>query len=193
MSNNCSLSLLITSNSKEQRKRIFKEIENKRLPHYHCRRDGDYGVYFCMDVRDINNAVDELVELPIKYPNSSVDATLFDSMNGLYFHRIYNTESWEEVWTIEDAIDKMTYRMDEFSPEMLERKTFRKVYDWKNSLLSEEHKMVPFPVEEMPDCLREGYERWKENPAKWEREKEKEKKNREYRETHKNDKDDLPF
>ena len=78
---------------------------------------------------------------------------------------------------------------------MLELKTFREVYDWDNNCISKEQKIVPFPEEKMTEKIRDGYEKWKTDPIRWEKDKKEEEK-KGYQLSHNTiteGVDDLPF
>lgn len=193
----------IHASSPKQRERIFEEIQKKPIGdkyycrYYSCERKGDCDIEFDVDMcGGITNEVSELCDLPQQYTDVTVEARLFVECCGIRAHRVFKKDYWEETRTIDDAIDDWAF-FSEFSPEMLELETFRKVYDNHGNLISEENKKEPYPIEELPDDIRIGYEKWKEDPVKWEENKkrEEERLEEEYRLKHpaNNDDDDLPF
>ena len=145
----------------------------------------------------ITNEVSELCDLPQQYTDVTVEARLFVECCGIRAHRVFKTDYWEEIRTIEDTLEEYDCFYTELSPGILELETYRKVYDYDDNLISEEHKKEPYPIERMPENIRGEYEKWKEDPINWEEDKkrEEERLEEEYRLKHpaNNDDDDLPF
>ena len=190
-------SLLIKTSSKEEREHIFEEVRNKPIGdkyycrYYCCERDGECNIRFCVNMRGgITDDVYELLDLPQKYPNVSVEKWFYNEWY-LSSHEIIHKDSWESIWTTDDIIQELGF-YSEFSLKMLELlETFRKVYNYDGSLISEEIEKVPFPIDEVSDAIREGYEEWKKNPIEWEEKKRIETDNRVFEFT--GTMDDLPF
>ena len=199
---------IIQASSPEQREQILEEIQNKPIgEEYYChsysyQRDGECGIraeFFF--VRGINEEVFDIIKAVQKYPNT-VQEVWIEQNCWLFSHRVYYNDYWEEIWTIDDAIEDIG--VCGFYPGMLELEVYRKEYDNDDKLLSEKTEIVPFPIERMSDNQRGEYEKWKEDPVKWEEERkrkeEKEKKEREiyFEEFNKrfkttDDNDSLPF
>ena len=198
----------IHASSQEQRERIFEEIQNKPIgDNYYCRNDycvrkGDCDIEFHVNMLGgINDEVYEILDLPLQYPDVYEEEWLFVECCGIVAHRIIHKDYWENIRTVEDTLEDYNSFGFEFFPEMLEIETFRKVYDNDNNLMSEEKKIVPYPIEKMPDDVRKEYEKWKEDPENWEENKKREKEEEErrvaeYKLKHSkenDDDDDLPF
>ena len=206
MSNYIDLSLRIKTNSKEQREQIFEEVKNMPIGdkhccrYYSCERSGDDEISYCVNMRGgLNIEVWQIAELPLRYPDIIVEAITTDTLCGVLGHYVFRKDGWEEFMTIQDrACDCDRY--SEFSLDMLKLDTYRKVYDWDNNLITEEHEIVPLPEDLMPEDVCEDYQRWKEDPIKWEEEKEKEREDKRQRivapmncEDNERIIDDLPF
>ena len=162
--------------------------------YYDCEREGDCDIHIHVTMRGgITKEVREFCDLPQKYPDVTVQERLFMEMNGIVSHRIFKTNCWEVIWTLDDALEDYEYGGFEFSPSMLEIKTFRKVCDYDGNLISEKRETVPFPMERMQEDIREEYEEWKKDPIKWEENKEKERLETRFNDTQPSDDDYLPF
>ena len=119
-----------------------------------------------------NPGIYSLIDIPLDYPNVTVEVWIDTDVSGRLFHRVYKRDTWEDLWTIEDAAYITLYQATEFSPSMLELKTSRDVYDRNGTLILHENKIAPLPFEYYDELLLlDGYEEWKEDPIKWERER----------------------
>lgn len=172
---------IIKTGSHEQRERLFEELQNKSLGekylcrYFSCKRKGECDIEFGVSMRGgFSKEVYDIVDLPLVYPDVTEEVwTSDETCPAPISHRLYTKDFWEEIWTLDDAIG-MYERYDSFHPSMLELETYRKAYDIDGNLITEEHKIVPFPIEKMPDAVRVDYERWKDDPQKWEEGKKKE-------------------
>lgn len=172
------ISILIKTNSQEQREQIFDEVNNKNynieeddLEWCSVKRKGECDVLFYMRRRGgITDEVYELFDLPKKYPDITEEVWKYEEC-WLCDHRKIHNDSWEDIWTIDDAVEEFDIIDGSFSPKNLELNTYRIVYDNDGNMVSKEKKKVPYPIELMPIDFREEYERWKENPKKWNEDK----------------------
>ena len=196
------MSILIKTDSLEQREQLFEEVRMMPIGDKHyCRmflyeREGEKNIQiYASMLGGINQEVYDFLYLHERYPDITEEVLLFVEMNGLIYHRIYKKDTWEELWTIDDAIFNFNDMGGYFFPDMLELKTFRRVYDWNDSLISEEEEIVPFPEEEMLDDVREEYEEWKKDPIRWEEKKKEMKENKDQNAPHiiTYNEDGLPF
>ncbi len=194
---------IIHATTREQRDRVFEEIHNLPIGdetfcrYYECKKEGECDIEISVGMRGpINKEIYDILNIPLKYPGVTEE----EWSSSDYYptgHRIYHKDYWEDIWTVEDELEFSYVNDIEFYPGILELQTFRKVYDNHGNLISEESKKEPYPIEKMPDYIRIGYEKWKEDPVKWEENKkrEEERLEEEYRLKHpaNNDDDDLPF
>ena len=171
----------IHASSQEQRERIIEEIQKKPIGdkyycrYYSCERNGDCDIILHVSMRGgINPEVYDILDTPLKYPDVTEEERGYTEVYPSY-HRIYRNDSLEDIWTIEDAIELWDTGYCDFSPSMLEMELFRRVYDNNGNQISEEKETVPYPIERMSEGVRREYEKWKENPIKWEEDKKKEK------------------
>ena len=197
--NDYDLHYLIRTCSPEQREIIFEEVQNKPIgneyycKYFSCERKGECEISYDVCMRGgITEEVWELCELPLKTTGVIVEQRVFVEMNGIVAHRIYKSDNWEEIWTIDDII--IDYSLfGTFVPSIMEEETFCKVYDYDGNQISEKREKVPFPMERMSENIREEYEEWKKDPIKWEENKEKERLETRFNDTQPSDDDDLPF
>ena len=169
----------VHASSPEQRERIFEEIHDKPIgdeyycKNFFCKREGDHDIIFHVNMLGgINDGISEILDLLRKYPDATEEEWGHTECWPSY-HRLYHNDYWEDIWSVEDAVDAWDTSGEGFSPKMLEIETFRKVYDYEGNLLSEERKRVPYPVELMDDYTRDEYEKWKKDPVKWEEDRKK--------------------
>lgn len=191
------LTNIIHATTQEQRDRVFEEIHNKPIGdealcrYYECKRKGEGDIEISVGMRGpINEEIYDILDLPLEYPGVTEEEWKFTEC-WLDYHRIRHQDHWEDIWTIDDAIELCNASYIDFDPSMLELKTFRKVHK-DGKLQLDESEIVSYPIEMMDDHIREEYEKWKEDPVAWEEEREE----AAYRLKHpkdNDDDDDLPF
>lgn len=164
--------ILIKTNSQEQREQIFDFLNNKQFKdddlNYGCAyREGEDIGYFIRMRGGIGDAVNDIFDLPKKYPDITEDVWFYEE-SWAYNHKKYHNGYWEESWTINDAIESYNAVDGSFNPYYLEFYTYRTVSDIDGNVISDVEEMVPYPIELMDDGFRKEYEMWKENPQKWE-------------------------
>lgn len=165
------MKIIINATTQEQRDRIFEEIHNKPIGDealcrdYECEKQGECDIR--INVYEQGPINKEIYDFPQKYPGVTVEEWEYSDWF-LDYHRIYHKDYWEEVYTVEDAIDDIDYCDYSFDPCLLDINTFRKVYNYDGHLVLEESKIVPYPIESMSRRWRYDYENWKEDPKAWE-------------------------
>lgn len=164
--NNYELRLFIKTSTPAEREQLLEEIKNKPMGdkyccnYFSCGRIGKRNISFCVNMRGgITDEVLDLLGLPQEYPNVTIEAKLYNEVY-LDSHRMFYKDTWEEIMTVDDIIYELQF-YSKFSPNMLDYETFREIYDYNGSLISEKRKKIPFPINKVSDDLRKGYEEWK--------------------------------